>query len=753
MILYDQDFNFIGMSGETLRFLGYEDIDEFTSMHTDFADLFVKKEGFIYKFENFSWIHYILYSGAPNKKAYIRHKNGTEICVDISIREVFLNHSYDGLRMIYSVKLINEGFVEISKSDIHDNRSGNSPEFKLSSLGADLGLPETTQTEKKQEEPEKAPEPAKFKLDIPDSPLFEQTQTTPQEETANTQQQTQTEFRLDLPSSLAKATPTQTTPQDTDADTMKFKLDIPPMENFLKTEEAPSTEPEITIPQPSIEPTPQTDEPIFKLDLEPQTSSSTVSVEEPRETETTTSDPFMNNTETQTKEEHIVPDLAAKLAGGIISDKTEERQQEIVQQPKQTEAADTLFSFKLLKEQDNTEHETTTHTQNEEPVKKTTEHDNKPLFTFDTSVSEKSDEETLTQQQPALKPEEENKTAFTHQEAMISTAKQEPTKPSSPFSFSLFEESEATLSLPTSAAEAESAVTETKADRPLFDFPQQHQEPVEHPTSENSSKSTLIEKIKSDIREIDEEQTPDISEREAANKALHELMRQQQPQKEEKPAKNETEPLFKFDIFTKTDENRSQPHQEKPERQMETETPMQMQQPEIQKTEPVSSFEETLKNIFNQSAPKSNTETKNLNIFDSIDSNKKNKQSVTEEDIESREQRTNAPDIELELPSLGNLGLSREEELDFIEEFLGETANAIGLMQEYLALEDYDNIKYNLIKISSSAEILRFNQLLEQTRSLAKLCDERAHDAVAKALETLRYITKRYQEHFATITV
>ena len=771
MILYDQDFNFIGMSGETLRFLGYEDIDEFTSMHADFADLFIKKEGFIYKFDNFSWIHYILYSGAPNKKAYIRHKNGTEICADISIREVFLNHSYDNLRMIYSVKLINEGFAELSKSDIQDNRSANSPEFKLSNLGADLGITETSQQEVKQETPVKEPEPTEFKLDIPGSPLFEQSQTEVQEE--RTETTPETEFRLDLPTPPAEAVPAQTAPQETETDTMEFKLDIPPAESFFKTEETASTEPEATIPQPSLKPEPQAEEPIFKLDLEPQSSPESASVTEQKNEEPVLSNPFMKRDETDAATEHIVPDLAAKLAGSIASDKSDqaqEKQLEVSSQPAQEiahpqerkENGNPLFSFKLLKEHDDVQSDATHHAQSEEPVDKTAQLEDKPLFSFDTPVTEKHDETMSIELQSMLKPEDENKRdTFTLEESVTQQAEPSPAKPASPFTFSLFDESDTMETTPASASDTSSATAEIEADRPLFDFPQHTDENQPDSIGESVSKSTLIEKIKSDIREIDEEQTPDVSEQEAADKALHELMQQsqrsdaetdQQQTKTSQPG-GKTQPLFKFDMFTDTHENTAQPQPEIEEQAPAAETLMQLQQPEIRKTEPVSSFEETLKNIFNQTAPKSNTETKNLNIFDSAENDEKNKRSVTEEDIESPEQTPNAPDIELEMPSLGNLGLSREEELDFIEEFLAETANAIGLMQEYLALEDYDNIKYNLIKISSSAEILRFNQLLEQTRSLARLCDERAHDAVAKSLETLRYITERYQEHFATITV
>ena len=153
MILYDQNFKFIGMSAETLTFLGYEDLEEFCSMHGDFADLFIKREGYIHKFENFSWIHYILYSGAANKKALIGKKNGGELSVEITIKEVFLNQAYEGLEKIYSVKLINENFTTISKTDVHDQRSHQNNHYSLRNLTKDLNISQPDKQESKESKP------------------------------------------------------------------------------------------------------------------------------------------------------------------------------------------------------------------------------------------------------------------------------------------------------------------------------------------------------------------------------------------------------------------------------------------------------------------------------------------------------------------------------------------------------------------------------------------------------------------------
>ena len=114
MILYDDKHKFLGMSSHTLSFLGYEDINDFLSMHNDFANLFVNKEGYIYNFDNFNWIDFVLYSGSANKSALIKLKNSKETKVDISIKEIHLAHDVNNMKKIYSVKILSDNFNEIS---------------------------------------------------------------------------------------------------------------------------------------------------------------------------------------------------------------------------------------------------------------------------------------------------------------------------------------------------------------------------------------------------------------------------------------------------------------------------------------------------------------------------------------------------------------------------------------------------------------------------------------------------------------
>ena len=611
MILYDQDFNFIGMSAETLTFLGYEDIDEFTSMHNDFADLFVKKEGFIHKFENFSWIHYILYSGAANKKAYVRQKNGSEAPVDITIKEVFLNHTYEGLRKIYSVKLINENFTKISKTDVHDNRSKKSSEYSLSKLTKDpIDLP----VPPVESEAPSIPEPVDFKLDMPDIPdMGETASDVPAASTAEPQTE-ESAFLLNIPSldEINETKPAQDQNAEPEAVSTEnddiFKLDI-----FATPEKAPEAAPEMA------------------TETEPEKSESMFDT--------------LHTPVSDQKEE--IPHISFG----------EEKEKPATHPAEAKETKSALFSFDLLK---------------------------------------KEDEATPLPQEEKAREEEELQ----------------------PFSFDLFKKRE------TSATEesVEAAPEQTGTDSV----------PLE------TNKDALIDQIKNDIAEIDSETEANLTEQHEAAEKLQQILAESLKEERCAPEVKPTEP-----------------EEFMPERAPSSETTSATLFSRPQKSDHEQTFEQTLQDVFQ--VPKSPEATQNkrnseqkLNHLNLSSSDQESKLSVTKESLKSQD-----PDSEqetaLDLPKLGNLGLDHEEELDFIEEFLDDTAASLSLAEEYLKLEDYDNIKYSLIKISSSAEILHFEQILDHTRAMSQQCEAQARDALQQELEALKKTVARYKEYYATI--
>jgi len=106
MILYSKSGDFLGIGKDELSFLGYEDLDEFRSINSDVADLFVNKPGYIFKFKNFSWIDYALHSGAPKKSVILRLRTGNEIEVTLKIKELFLYSPKEKEDIYYTVEFI-----------------------------------------------------------------------------------------------------------------------------------------------------------------------------------------------------------------------------------------------------------------------------------------------------------------------------------------------------------------------------------------------------------------------------------------------------------------------------------------------------------------------------------------------------------------------------------------------------------------------------------------------------------------------
>lgn len=114
MILYDESYNFLGMSEKVLTRLGYDDLDEFCTYHKDFAELFEKENGLIYNFENFSWLDFILYGGSDKDSAIVKTKSGEKFKAKIKVDEIKVKDDILGISKLFSVKLIEKEIIENS---------------------------------------------------------------------------------------------------------------------------------------------------------------------------------------------------------------------------------------------------------------------------------------------------------------------------------------------------------------------------------------------------------------------------------------------------------------------------------------------------------------------------------------------------------------------------------------------------------------------------------------------------------------
>jgi hypothetical protein len=127
LVLYDKNTKFIGVSADILSVLGYEDMNTFMSYNNDVADLFVNRQGYVHKFDDFSWINYVLNGSLPNKNVIIKTRNGGEVEASISIAEILLTDHQS--EKYYSVSFKNIRYIEVKAAE--NTALGKQPIFKI----------------------------------------------------------------------------------------------------------------------------------------------------------------------------------------------------------------------------------------------------------------------------------------------------------------------------------------------------------------------------------------------------------------------------------------------------------------------------------------------------------------------------------------------------------------------------------------------------------------------------------------------
>ncbi len=81
MLIYKNDGTLHCISKKALKLAGYSDVAQFLDEHNDFSELFVKRPGYIYNFENFSWLSFLRNANPEQKKVLIATRdNATYEC-------------------------------------------------------------------------------------------------------------------------------------------------------------------------------------------------------------------------------------------------------------------------------------------------------------------------------------------------------------------------------------------------------------------------------------------------------------------------------------------------------------------------------------------------------------------------------------------------------------------------------------------------------------------------------------------------
>ncbi|BDY13512.1 Hpt domain-containing protein [Hydrogenimonas cancrithermarum] len=89
MLIYRNDGKLYCISKNALKLAGYHDISEFLAEHEDYSELFVKRPGYIYNFENFSWISFLRNANTEQKKVLISTKDKATYECDLALEILY----------------------------------------------------------------------------------------------------------------------------------------------------------------------------------------------------------------------------------------------------------------------------------------------------------------------------------------------------------------------------------------------------------------------------------------------------------------------------------------------------------------------------------------------------------------------------------------------------------------------------------------------------------------------------------------
>lgn len=89
MLIYTQNGKMACLSKRALELAGYTSLPEFLEEHEDYSELFIKKPGYIYNFEHFSWITFLKSADAPRKRVLIRKKELAIYECDLSLEVLY----------------------------------------------------------------------------------------------------------------------------------------------------------------------------------------------------------------------------------------------------------------------------------------------------------------------------------------------------------------------------------------------------------------------------------------------------------------------------------------------------------------------------------------------------------------------------------------------------------------------------------------------------------------------------------------
>lgn len=105
MLIYNSIKEFVGIDEKDLNLLGFQNLQELQKEVLDFADMFLKKPGFVHNFQHVNWIDFIQCSDSEDNTKVIIKTNQAYFRCNILIENIYLTQDPD--LVAYSITLHN----------------------------------------------------------------------------------------------------------------------------------------------------------------------------------------------------------------------------------------------------------------------------------------------------------------------------------------------------------------------------------------------------------------------------------------------------------------------------------------------------------------------------------------------------------------------------------------------------------------------------------------------------------------------
>jgi HPt (histidine-containing phosphotransfer) domain-containing protein len=165
VLIYTNDGKLHCISKRALKLAGYGDVAQFHEEHDDFSELFVKKPGYIYNFEHFSWLSFLRNANTDQKKVLIATRDNATYECDLELEILYtVEFSENSPEFYYRIDFKN---LHLAGSDASSGLSADFGEFSEENMAATIDL-DRELIDREHAAFEGQPEPAQTAATFPD---------------------------------------------------------------------------------------------------------------------------------------------------------------------------------------------------------------------------------------------------------------------------------------------------------------------------------------------------------------------------------------------------------------------------------------------------------------------------------------------------------------------------------------------------------------------------------------------------------